>query len=167
VQVVVFSGPVASRIGDLGVPLYVGSTALVLAVVLRNVRLPGLALVAVGAAANLAAIVANGGYMPASAGALGALGKDVGSAYSNSAILADPALEPLTDLFAMPGWLPFANVFSVGDVLIAAGIAWATAAALHGRPLAVRAGTSRQSTGTYEPPADGAVAAETLPSPRR
>jgi hypothetical protein len=29
----------------------------------------------------------------------------------------------LTDVFAMPAWLPFANVFSVGDILIAAGVA--------------------------------------------
>ena len=25
---------------------------------------------------------------------------------------------PLTDIFALPAWLPFANVFSIGDVLI-------------------------------------------------
>ncbi len=166
-QVVVFSGPVASRIGSLGVPLYVGSTALVLLVVVRNARVPGMVLVAAGAASNLAAILANGGFMPASAQALAAAGKRIAAGYSNSAVLPDPALEPLTDLFAMPAWLPFANVFSVGDVLIAAGVAWATVAALHGRFPAVRAGNSSQSTGTFEPPADGASLAGKLPSPRR
>ena len=42
--------------------------------------------------------------------------------FSNSAVLEDPALAPLTDIFALPSWVPFHNVFSVGDVLIAAGI---------------------------------------------
>jgi len=38
-------------------------------------------------------------------------------------VLADPAFAPLTDIFALPDWLPFANVFSIGDVLIAIGVA--------------------------------------------
>jgi hypothetical protein len=167
VQLVVFFGPVADRIGALGVPLYVGSTLLVLVAVLRNLGVPGMALVAAGAAANLAAIAANGGYMPASADALAALGKEVGSGYSNSASLPDPALAPLTDLFAMPAWLPFANVFSVGDVLIAAGVALALGAALHGPRPGVRRGNSTQSTEASGPTADGADPAFDLPSPRR
>ena len=32
-------------------------------------------------------------------------------------VTAEPALGPLTDRFALPAWLPLANVFSVGDVL--------------------------------------------------
>ena len=39
-------------------------------------------------------------------------------------------LQLLTDVFAVPAWVPFANVFSVGDVLIAVGIAWAIAATM-------------------------------------
>ena len=31
-------------------------------------------------------------------------------------------LAPLTDIFAIPAGLPFANVFSIGDVLIAVGV---------------------------------------------
>jgi hypothetical protein len=122
-QVVVFSGPVTERIGALGVPLYVGSTGLVFAVLLANVGISGLAIVAVGAASNLLAIVANGGYMPAAAGALIAAGKVPATGYSNSAVVADPWLGPLTDIFALPRWLPFNNVFSVGDALIGLGIA--------------------------------------------
>jgi hypothetical protein len=30
----------------------------------------------------------------------------------------------------MPAWAPFANVFSIGDVLISVGLAWAIAAAM-------------------------------------
>ncbi len=122
-----FSPAVAARVGDLGPALYVGSTLLVGAAVLRNWSLPGMPLVVAGAACNLAAILANGGSMPAGRAAvefMGGPGTALQSgAYSNSAIVADPALWPLTDIFAMPPWMPFANVFSVGDVLIGVGIA--------------------------------------------
>jgi hypothetical protein len=123
VQVVLFSEPVAARIGVWGAPIYVGSTAAVLAAVLTNVSIPGMALVALGAASNLTAIVANGGYMPAARSALVALGKTDPTSYSNSTTLENPALCLLTDIFAMPAWLPFANVFSIGDVLIGTGVA--------------------------------------------
>jgi hypothetical protein len=33
----------------------------------------------------------------------------------------------------MPAWVPMANVFSVGDVLIGVGVAVAVVAAMHGR----------------------------------
>ena len=130
VQVVLFSAPVTERIGDAGTPLYVGSTVLVLAALLRNLRIAGLPLVALGAVSNLAAIVANGGSMPASAAALAALGKSIGEEYSNSVLISDPALAPLTDVFAMPRWMPMANVYSIGDVLIGLGIALAIAWAM-------------------------------------
>jgi Family of unknown function (DUF5317) len=123
VQLVLFAEPVSSIVGDLGPPLYVASTGAVLVAVIRNVRIPGMALVAMGAAANLAAIVANGGFMPASEAALAALGGGLNPGYTNSSIVANPALEPLTDAYSLPPWLPFANVFSVGDVLIAIGVA--------------------------------------------
>jgi hypothetical protein len=122
VQLVLFSGPVADRIGALGPPIYVASTALVLLAVLANLSIRAMSIVALGAASNLAAIVANGGFMPASPAAMAALGKADPTAYSNSDIVANPALAPLTDVFAMPGWLPFANVFSVGDVVIGIGL---------------------------------------------
>jgi hypothetical protein len=122
VQVVLFSEPVTARIGELGPPIYVGSTLAVLAAVLVNVRIPGVAIVALGATSNLLAIVSNGGYMPASPGAMAALGKTAPTEYSNSTVLAQPAFEPLTDIFALPSWLPFSNLFSIGDVLITLGV---------------------------------------------
>ena len=74
------------------------------------------AVVALGAASNFVAIMANGGYMPAALDALQAHGKVTSTVYSNSVVAQNPALAPLTDIFALPAWLPFANVFSVGDV---------------------------------------------------
>jgi len=150
-QVVLFSPPVTQRLGELsstvgswlGPSIYVVSTAVVLVALLRNVSLPGLPIVALGAASNFVAIAANGGYMPASPDALAALGKVPGHDFSNGALVADPAFAPLTDIFAIPARLPFANVFSVGDVLIGIGIAVAIAIAMRaGRPEPVRPGNS-------------------------
>ncbi len=150
VQIVLFFGPVAERVGGLGTPIYIGSTALVLIVVLRNIAIGGLALVAVGAMSNLVAIIANGGSMPASPQALAVLDKAVNPGYSNSVVMTEPALRVLTDIFALPHAVPFANVFSVGDVLIAVGIAWAIATAM-------RAGGARRNLGpTYPQPSTDA-----------
>ena len=121
-QVVLFTDAVAGRVGEWGPVLYVGSTLAVLAAILRNVSIPGMPLVAVGALCNLAAILANGGYMPAGAAALDALGKAEPVLYSNSTVVQDPALWFLTDILALPRWLPGANVFSFGDILIGLGI---------------------------------------------
>jgi hypothetical protein len=133
VQAILFTDAVASRIGAAGPPLYVGSTLLVAVAVLRNLRVPGMPLVVIGAASNMAAILANGGYMPAAAGALASIGKSPPVLYSNSAVLPAPALEWLTDRFALPSWVPFTNVFSVGDVLLGVGVAILVATAMRSR----------------------------------
>jgi hypothetical protein len=121
-QVALFS-PALTGIGTAGPVLYVASTALVLIAIFRNLRTaPGFAVVAIGAASNLLAIVANGGYMPVSPEALAASGRSVGVGYSNSIASSRPMFEALVDRFVMPSSLPFANVFSVGDVLISIGL---------------------------------------------
>ncbi len=122
-QVILFSPEVSSHVGDLGPWLYVGSTLLVGAAVLRNIGLPGMPLIGLGALSNMAAILANQGYMPSTEAALSAVGRTAPTVYSNSAVVPDPALAPLIDRFALPAWLPLANVFSVGDVLIGIGVA--------------------------------------------
>ena len=122
-QVALFSAPLTDRIGGLGPPIYIASTAVVLAAIWLNRRIPGMVIVAIGATCNLSAIVANGGYMPADPAIMAAVGRGDPTAYSNSAILPDPALRPLTDIFVLPQWLPFTNVFSLGDVLIGIGVA--------------------------------------------
>jgi hypothetical protein len=147
VQVVLFFGPVAERVGALGAPIYVGSTALVLVVVIRNLAIPGLMLVAAGALSNLVAISANGGQMPASPDAMAFLGKTVNAGYSNSAVVETPVLAPLTDVLALPPFLPFANVFSVGDVLIGVGVAAVIVTAMRrGAPGNLHPRYSRPST---------------------
>ena len=137
-QVALFSDPLAEAVSEAGPAIYVASTALVLVAVLRNLDIPGVAIVALGAASNLVAILANGGYMPADAGALAAIG-GIEAGYSNSSTVANPALAPLTDIFAIPAWVPFANVFSVGDVLIGIGVAVTIAIGMRGNRAAAAA----------------------------
>jgi Family of unknown function (DUF5317) len=127
-QLLLFAGPVASRVGSAGPALYVASTAIVLVALLRNRSLRGFHLIAAGAAINLAVIVANGGYMPSSPDAWAALNGAAAlptADYTNSALAgAGTTLAFLGDIFVLPRPLPFANVFSFGDVLIGLGGAW-------------------------------------------
>lgn len=145
VQVVLFSDPLATVVGDAGPPIYVASTAAVLVAVLRNLDITGLPIVALGAASNLLAIVANGGYMPTDPDALASIGV-VAPGYSNSSVTADPVLRPLTDIFVIPAWMPFANVFSIGDVLLGIGIAITIAAGMRTVVASKGAGAGRADT---------------------
>jgi hypothetical protein len=105
---------------------HIASFPLGLAVVWANRRIPGIWVIGLGAASNATAIVANGGVMPASASALRTAGLDPSpGVFVNSDVLGDPELLFLGDVFAVPASWPFSNVFSVGDVLIALGAAYA------------------------------------------
>ena len=145
VQVALFTESGDRLAGTLGPAIYVASTAAVLVAVLANLRIGGLAIAAVGAISNLAAIVANGGAMPADPGALAAAGFSGPGVHTNSVVIAEPLLRPLTDIFAVPAGVPFANVFSVGDVLIAIGVAFAIAAAMRTPAAGPRADASGDS----------------------
>ena len=147
-QALLFTETGASLAGPAGPALYVASTAAVLVAVLRNLDLTGMPLVAIGALSNLAAVVANGGRMPTTAAALAAAGLDGPGDYTNSAVLANPALGPLTDVFAIPAGVPLANVFSVGDVLIALGIVVVIASAMRRSPAAPTESPAAPATGT-------------------
>lgn len=124
-QVVLFSSPIADVVGSWGPVLYVLSTAVVLGALLVNVRQPGFWLILLGAALNFAVIVANGGQMPASPAALALLtGQPVvpTDAFSNSVLAGPHTIFPsLGDVYVLPQPIPFANVFSIGDVLIGLG----------------------------------------------
>lgn len=91
-------------------------------------RSAGLALIAVGVASNFVAIVANGGLMPVDPQAQQAVfgvGFDYGHPVNTDAT-ADHLLL-LGDVMALPSWFPFANAFSIGDLLLAVGLVWAVA----------------------------------------
>lgn len=135
VQVVLFTPTGDQVTGSLGPAIYVASTVAVFFAVLGNIRLVGMPLVALGSISNLVAIISNGGAMPADPSALAAAGLDGPGDHTNSVVLEDPAFQPLTDIFAIPEGLPFANVFSIGDVLLGVGIVIVIAAAMR-RPSA-------------------------------
>ncbi|CAN5458127.1 DUF5317 domain-containing protein [soil metagenome] len=126
-QALLFSPAMSGRVGELGPPLYVGSTLVVLAALARNLTLPGFALIGLGALLNLVVIVANGGLMPASPHAFELVTGDAAvphDDFSNSVLSGpDTRFGFLGDNLAMPRRLPFANVFSVGDILIGLGAA--------------------------------------------
>lgn len=87
-----------------------------------NRRVPGLWLIGVGALLNGTAIAVNGGIMPGAASAFAAAHLTAApSDFVNSRALIDPRLLFLGDVFAVPHWLPFHNVFSVGDLCIVLG----------------------------------------------
>jgi hypothetical protein len=87
-----------------------------------NRRTPWLWLVGIGGLCNLIAIGANAGVMPASPVALRAAGRiRHPGQFMNSTSLAHPHLSFLGDNFSVPRMLPLANVFSVGDVILAVG----------------------------------------------
>jgi hypothetical protein len=104
---------------------HVGSYLLFGWFVVANRRLPGLWLIALGGALNLAVISANDGVMPATRAALEAAGRDdAAGQFINSTAVAHPHLQFLGDVFALPAsWPVVHNVFSVGDVCLAVGVA--------------------------------------------
>jgi hypothetical protein len=119
--VAVFPGPKTT----LRLVLYLGSYVLAVLFLFLNRTIPGLWIVGAGAFLNLIAIAANSGVMPATAGALSRAGiEDAGAVFANSAPVEHARLWFLGDVFAVPASWPLANVFSVGDVLIAGGAAW-------------------------------------------
>src|SRR5918912_760916 len=146
------------------VALWLASYACLAAAAACNIRRPGVALVAAGLVSNLAAVLANGGHMPVLPAAMRAAGRSYDVLY-NSAAVATPHLAWLVDRWAAPGWIPSANVFSVGDVLIAlGGLLFPLAATGAGR-LRLR---SRPDQVPRILPADGAprpVAAESASAP--
>ena len=142
IQIVVFSTWWHERIGESlwGEILYALSLLLLVGVVWVNRRVPGLALLGVGLTFNALVILANGGRLPASLQALRTAGiAEAGMAYAASratnSMLMDEStrLWYLGDIFAIPRGFPLANVYSIGDVLIALGAAWFIFGALRPR----------------------------------
>lgn len=134
-QVVAFS-PLGAPLGSGGqIGLHLLSYGLLIVFALRNLGHLGVKIMTVGLLCNAVVIFANGGFMPASRSALAAAGKLYAGDASNNSRIADAGthLLFLGDMFAAPRWLPLANVFSVGDVAIAAGIALLLATAMAGR----------------------------------
>ena len=131
--------------------LWLVSFALLIGFAVANRAVRGVALVFAGLVSNLTAVVANGGLMPANPHAVRAAGVNY-RLHNNSISEVHPHLAWLTDRWAVPAWIPWGNVFSVGDVLIAAGIVATIVLAMHrrSRPVAERIERSNRPYLRYE-----------------
>jgi hypothetical protein len=109
--------------------IWIVSFALLIAMLVKNRALPGVAILAAGLTCNIVAVIANHGLMPVRPSALLAAGTQY-HVHNNSIQVGDPNLGLLIDRWAAPQWLPMGNVFSVGDVLIALGTIVAIVAAM-------------------------------------
>jgi hypothetical protein len=109
--------------------IWLASYACVLCGAALNLHLRGVALTASGILLNLTAIIANGGSMPALPRAVHGAGMSAG-VHHNSITTAEPRLAWFVDRWSAPDWLPLANVFSVGDVVLAVGAVVLVLAAL-------------------------------------
>jgi hypothetical protein len=143
VQLVLFNPPLNSQPWALqwGLWIWVISMLGLLGAFLRNgiaghgSRAPWL-IAGLGAALNLLVVIGNGGQMPLSPQALvatkgeahlaeHAADQDTPAELSNVVLIGrQTRLEWLGDVLPEPAWLPGANVFSLGDLLISVGFTW-------------------------------------------
>ncbi len=116
---------------QLRVPLFAVAFGLLILSLWLNRSQPGLLLAAIGVGANAVAVMVNGGYMPVYLPAVQLVGLTSADLSPTFHILLphDLGLEfllmggPLGDI--VPIAVPFlANVISIGDVLLAAGLGW-------------------------------------------
>jgi hypothetical protein len=131
IQVIIFNELFASRFNDTTTIILHGiSYLLVILFVFINRKIPGIIPIGLGVLLNATVIFLNGGYMPASLASVekACIGKQFeilkeGATTNNSQIITEDTMLPwLADIFYIPSWIPFSNVFSIGDVFIATGI---------------------------------------------
>lgn len=125
--------------------VHLASYLLAGAFLVMNLHIVGLWIVGLGGALNFAAIMANGGTMPASDWATRVAGMVLADGeFANSAMVDDPKLLFLGDVFAIPSSWPLSNVFSVGDVLLVIGAAVVLHSVCESRFSAVGRGRRRE-----------------------
>jgi hypothetical protein len=112
--------------------LHILSYLLLLLFVAINYRERALWVMALGMLSNFLVITVNGGRMPASLEALRAAGRTatverlLTEGVSGNVILMSEQtkLNFLGDILWLPSWVPLANAFSIGDLLLGLGVVW-------------------------------------------
>jgi len=120
--------------------LHLLSYAILFLWLLLNLSVRPVWAIGLGALLNAVVVLANAGYMPSSATALERAGLGsvaaallVERTYGNVVLMgADSRLDVLGDWFFVPSWIPGATAFSIGDVLILAGLVWLVVRGMRG-----------------------------------
>ena len=127
-QLAVFAIPWTTRVfAGATVTVHIVSYGLLLVFAAANLREPGLAVAALGLASNALAIFVNHGRMPVALSAWRSTGKAAADItqtghYNNNVLAsAHTHLAFLGDVMPLPASLPFANAFSIGDLLLLIG----------------------------------------------
>ncbi|MGH2378535.1 MAG: DUF5317 family protein [Candidatus Limnocylindria bacterium] len=110
----------APLFGELSAAAYVAAFASIAIVALVDRRLPGMTAIAAGATLNTLVVAANGG-MPVDAAAVASAGAVMPADRLHIDLTPATRLPQLADVIPMA---VFRNVYSVGDVLLAAGGFW-------------------------------------------
>lgn len=118
IQIIIFSGmPVLDYMPSLYIGIiHIISYLLLLAFIMLNVKVAGIAILGLGTLSNAIVIIANGGFMPNPLVAAGEISKNIIGISPESRLLF------LSDILAAPEWLPLPSAFSIGDVLVVIGM---------------------------------------------
>ena len=133
VFVVFVPGGRTNGLSDPAALLTLVSYLVLMVAVIINRRLPGMALIGMGLLANLAVIAANGGFMPIEPHIVQLLGHSVRvqalepgyrvhQAKDVILLREDTRLWILSDILVIPPPSPLRSAFSLGDVLLIAGL---------------------------------------------
>ena len=127
-QLCVFAIPWTTRVfAGAEVTFHVASYVLLVAFAAVNLREPGFAVAALGLASNALAIFLNHGRMPVALSVWRSTGKAAADItqtghYNNNVLAsAHTHLAFLGDVLPLPAGVPFANAFSIGDLLLLIG----------------------------------------------
>jgi hypothetical protein len=131
VQLLIFSDIPFLKFGSTFiVVLHLASYAALLAFIFLNKKTHGIVTIGMGIFLNSLVIFLNKGYMPTSSYNLAGtsmsrhaetIGQG-GTVHNSIGITGETLIPWLGDIFRLPSWIPFSNVFSIGDVIIAAGV---------------------------------------------
>lgn len=124
-QLIAFS-PIGERlVFDVPLARYLYTASLGIAVIglWLNRKLPGVVWIMLGLSLNFLVISLNGGFMPVAAAARQFAGMSPLAGRDNNVVpvTATTWLPWLSDTFPLPAFVPFANVFSPGDLFVVIG----------------------------------------------